>query len=898
MRLHIIYTISLLLSTASLYSQTNAWTGGGGDNQWTNPLNWSLGHTPTPTESVEIGGIYSVTIPTGSNISIYELQSSADPFTIQSGATLNIEYFFNHLSGGKLINNGQINITYANNLGVNLYGTLINNGDIDLLNSSTYGIIVKEAQLINNGTIDIINSASVAIFSGNVPIVGYSRKITNNIGGLINIGDIEDDAIWLNDTLINHGSIIINDVNRHVTNVPAQGIYIDEDGNLENHGSLIITDVDDDGITNHNRITNMAGGEILISTFDRYGIYNDAFWYNYGYLEISGSISSDGDPGIYLDNRFDNESGGEVVIDGNYFIDDGVDCNLGTFYNKAGASLEVKQVTVYGLRVDGGNFDNDGTIIISDITEQFAYGIECLTNFWNDGAITMDDIKGGIRAAGFSFENNGSITMTNMQGTCLKTEDEFHNMANGSIEISGVPGETIVAGISSLDDALGYNPFINDGTIEISHAAIAIDQRDGTFENNGSISISDSDFGINQWGFFDPPIFENAGSIDIRDLSFGTYAIHVEEGDANSFNFSNLSTGTIYIENTYGGIDATSGVENHGSITMKNISERAIYINGVGISAEFSNGVTGMISIDNALNGIYFDGTLLGEINNMPFNNDGIVTLNNVSGELITGDDSNEKFNNSNTVFLDGHLDCTWMDLDAIVGVGDSIGKLDISNYAAINPEFTFDLTGNGVNKNFNNHDTITFDAAVTIGGDLIVTSLPGFVPAIGEEYTLLQSTVSLLGSFTNSTLPNLPSNMEWSLNYLSDRITLSILSNKKEWLGTINPNWNNAGNWEGGTVPSVIDDVLIPSGAINNPQVNIGVFTIGFSNMNTTHECNSMEIEEGANLIINSNAVIRNRGELIINGLLRLKNTTLPLINNNGGSIEIGPLGGLIIKP
>ena len=42
-------------------------------------------------------------------------------------------------------------------------------------------------------------------------------------------------------------------------------------------------------------------------------------------------------------------------------------------------------------------------------------------------------------------------------------------------------------------------------------------------------------------------------------------------------------------------------------------------------------------------------------------------------------------------------------------------------------------------------------------------------------------------------------------------------------WTGAISNNWNDASNWSGGVVPTSSDDVLIPTGIVNQPSLNTG---------------------------------------------------------------------------
>src|SRR4249919_3733922 len=58
----------ILCYPATLLAETKSWTGFGGDASWTNPLNWSGGSLPQPTDVVlldngDLPVSYQVTLP-------------------------------------------------------------------------------------------------------------------------------------------------------------------------------------------------------------------------------------------------------------------------------------------------------------------------------------------------------------------------------------------------------------------------------------------------------------------------------------------------------------------------------------------------------------------------------------------------------------------------------------------------------------------------------------------------------------------------------------------------------------------------------------------------------------------------------------------------------------------
>jgi len=62
---------------------------------------------------------------------------------------------------------------------------------------------------------------------------------------------------------------------------------------------------------------------------------------------------------------------------------------------------------------------------------------------------------------------------------------------------------------------------------------------------------------------------------------------------------------------------------------------------------------------------------------------------------------------------------------------------------------------------------------------------------------------------------------------------------------------WNTPDNWDDGKVPTATTNVIIPEGSANYPEVS-GVFS-----------CQDMEIKDGANVIVQSGAVMSIKGNL-----------------------------------
>jgi len=87
-----------------------------------------------------------------------------------------------------------------------------------------------------------------------------------------------------------------------------------------------------------------------------------------------------------------------------------------------------------------------------------------------------------------------------------------------------------------------------------------------------------------------------------------------------------------------------------------------------------------------------------------------------------------------------------------------------------------------------------------------------------------------------------------WSLPQYSD----FVLYITKTWIGTIDDEWNNAGNWSPAGIPSAIDNLIIPGTAPHMPVVRVQ----GMS-------CHDMLIMTNASVIIQLGVTLTVNGNI-----------------------------------
>ncbi len=118
-------------------------------------------------------------------------------------------------------------------------------------------------------------------------------------------------------------------------------------------------------------------------------------------------------------------------------------------------------------------------------------------------------------------------------------------------------------------------------------------------------------------------------------------------------------------------------------------------------------------------------------------------------------------------------------------------------------------------------------------------------------------------------------------------------------WTGATSSNWNDAGNWDAGMVPTKDNRVIIPTGLTNYPVINAGTTALAkyisiesgslTLNANSTLTVNGFNTENN-NISINNAGILNNSGTIIIGGTTAhdygIYNQPSAQFNNNSGAI------------
>ena len=101
-----------------------------------------------------------------------------------------------------------------------------------------------------------------------------------------------------------------------------------------------------------------------------------------------------------------------------------------------------------------------------------------------------------------------------------------------------------------------------------------------------------------------------------------------------------------------------------------------------------------------------------------------------------------------------------------------STGALSLRDRATVKVKGDFKLGpgfASGLRLQLNSHTDFTVDGNVFLDGTLSGWFSDGYVPSLGEEFPILRAKGSVIGNWTNISLPQLPAGRAWSL-IIADR--------------------------------------------------------------------------------------------------------------------------------
>jgi uncharacterized protein with beta-barrel porin domain len=417
-----------------------------------------------------------------------------------------------------------------------------------------------------------------------------------------------------------------------------------------------------------------------------------------------------------------------------------------TVTNNTGASITGGG---YGILADTGFADvtNSG-----NITGTSTAGIDARTNatVTNNagGSITGGQI--GIYAnSGFAdVTNSGSITGTSNAGIFAFTNATVTNNAGASITGAG---NGIVA-------SFGFADVTNSGSITGTTNFGIVANTNATVTNNAGASITGGQYGIYAAGG-GSSVF-NAGTI-----SGGTAAIHF----AGTGNTLTLAPGSVISGNVLGtGSDVFQlGGTGAATFDVSQIGPAAQY-QGFGTFNKIGNSTWTLIGTSSYAGPVNVNGGTL-----------------SVNGDITSA--SGVTVNAGGTLGGNGTVGNTTINGGALAP-GNSIGLLTVQGSLTFTAASSYMIEVSPANA-----DRVNVTGTATLGGATVNASFAAG-SYLAKQYTILNATGRVIGSFDALVNSNLPASITPSLSYDADNAYLNIAINFAV-PGGLNQNQQNVGN-------------------------------------------------------------------------------------------------------
>ena len=377
----------------------DTWTGGGSDQNWLDPADWSSG-VPASSDQAQIGGGYTVSLAGTTTVGSLVLASTA-ALDITSG-TLTV-------SGEGSVNAGMIDLSGGATLAFdgnvdNLGGTVETTGGDNSLLSLTNATIA-------NGTLSLGATDTLSVGNGDKAALD-DVSVTN--AGNINVAP--GATLTLDDgTTVSGGTLTLDDLTSRLDIEPgSSSIDVTLDGVTVTNAGVIVVDP---GLTDLilSGGTTINGGTLTIG-FDA------------GEVDISGSATFDN---VGVNNGFvlqiDNDA--TLTVAAIVVFEGGGEVSMGPGSEIAEASTDTGAI-VY--------LDNSDNVIEGTGQIGAGTGLLTLTNF-ADGTIDAN-ISGQTLTldTGAAIANAGTLEATS--GGILQIDDtvnEVNEFGTGTIEVNG-----------------------------------------------------------------------------------------------------------------------------------------------------------------------------------------------------------------------------------------------------------------------------------------------------------------------------------------------------------------------------------------------------------------------------------------------------------------------------
>ena len=791
------------LGAAPAFAQADTFIAGSGN--WSVLGNWSLDQLP--------GSSNDCIIPAGSAV-IADTGGACNNLSVGTGTSLTVTPGYVDVFGTSIVNNGTITVGNGNGfdiLGQGATVTLSGTGTVNLATanagfdgtSGSSPTLINQQTIMGQGTLgkegfSIVNQATINA-------VGGTLTVQTDSAGIINSSLMEASngaTLWLIAPVTNTGGTIEALNGGTVTlDGPVTG------GTLTTAGTGVIQLTADsilNGVLNTGSVEVSSGNTgILQNTVTNPGTIQVAS----GTLFMAGNVTLTGSGSLLMSGASNLEQNSSTVgPPGGSLTNQQLIHGAGTLYdlpltNQATIEADNKSAPLYldtattntgtleasgaaTLQIDNGQTVNNAGGIIEALTGSKVLlvgtvaggtlttsgtGVIESENGTLDGTVNVPSNTGKLTISGENdltlqgtVNNTGTITLSGTacialaEATTLTGSGKIIMGANNCIYGSGnsFTNESTIEGAGSIGDS-NEMPITNDGTILANKSTpLVIVPNAGGFTNNGKLTV-------------------NAGTALTINSIFGP--------------FNNLVGGTLT-----GGTYAVTGMLSIGGA----ITTNAASITLTGPSAEILNtsvGTNALVSLAaNSTKGVLSlqSGQALTAAAN--FNNAGKSTVGVGSSFTVGGSYTQTAGTTTvdgtllaptgltlqkGTLLGKGTLSAAVSSSGTIV-VGDATtkaGVLTVAGSYSQQAAGVLDVAIGGTTVG-SQYSQMPVANGVTLDGTLTIKLINGFVPGIGDAFTILTGS-AVTGQFTKVNGSTINSSEHFEVNYTPTAVTLTVVS-------------------------------------------------------------------------------------------------------------------------
>ncbi|WP_443134893.1 beta strand repeat-containing protein [Herbaspirillum sp. CF444] len=680
------------------------------------------------------------------------------------------------------------------NGGTDVTLTTGNSGGSDAGNITVSANINKVGASNSNLTLNAQNNISI---NANITSSGSALNLTLN-------SYYRGDDSGSHDVNVNHADISLNGGVLTVTNGNSTSHSGNGGLNLNNGSRLLLTqassglmagDVTVDGTSS----LLISQGSASVGTFTNSGTAN---------ISGSGTINVSGD--VNNHNLLNLSGSGNVNISGSINNTD-----TGTI-NVDATSLHFNQTNSLNT---SGNFNvNGGTLTVQ------GGNVSGNVNVASGAAFNLNYMNVGNATGATSFTGTGSMAwagnITLLSDITLAANGPSLTLNGGNPEFvlaySGQTPRTLITnntvtvnGRASLDPGVIWN---NSGTVNIN----ALNQEGDRLSLGGNAQFNNLQGGtINLTG--PTSLIANAGDFNNQagaTLNLGTCSTLDVGSNAKFANAGNITmqvASKILASNA-----ANSGIiSGNGTITSSGVFTNS------GVVTLGDNGSLTATSFANSL-GATVNGTGAVSVSG-DFNNNGIVALgtagsiaavnfNNNNGGAVNGNGTytlSDTFNNNGTLSPGG---------DGAIGAINITGKYTPGSAGVVK----IDVGGAGVGA----YDTLSFGGGIVFGnsgsdiyGSLTTNLLGGYAPTVDTTFNVFSVGTTSTGYFRHVDGSILGTGNNRSMLKArydgTNGAPVLVMKGSEDitYTGTVESQWKYSSNWQGGILPTAIDNVIVNSG-------------------------------------------------------------------------------------